>query len=67
MKRYTTPSAITATAPAWPMASLAKPMNNGNTVPPNRPIIIRPEISFCLLWSESKAWLNTNENMLELP
>ena len=40
---------ITITAPICPMASLAKPITSGKIVPPNRPIIIRPDISFCWL------------------
>lgn len=37
---------MTATAPFCPTASLATPISNGKMVPPNRPMIIRPEISF---------------------
>ena len=50
-----TPMAITATAPACPMASLQKPMTSGKMVPPKSPIIISPETSFCL--SGTERWM----------
>lgn len=37
---------MTATAPDCPNVSAAKPIAKGNTVPPNRPIIISPDTSF---------------------
>lgn len=42
-----TPTVMTMTAPTWlAMASLAKPMKSGNTVPPKSPIIISPLMAF---------------------
>ena len=55
------------TAPACPIASLAKPMSKGNMVPPKRPIIIRPLTSFCFSGIEVNACAKQIENMLELP
>ncbi len=46
---------MTATAPAWPTASLATPMISGKTVPPKSPIIISPDTSFCFSGTDSKA------------
>ena len=62
-----TPMAMTATAPACPIASLMKPITSGKMVPPKRPIIISPETSFCLSGTESSASENAIEKMLELP
>ena len=42
-------------------------MRRGNMVPPNSPIIIRPDTSFFLSGKDSTAWENTSEKMLELP
>ena len=49
------------------MASLAKPMSRGNTVPPKRPITISPLTSFFLSGMASRACENTMEKTLELP
>ena len=65
--RYMTPTVITATAPAWPMASAAKPIARGKTVPPKRPMIIRPDTSFFSDGDDMSAWENITENTLELP
>ena len=59
--------AMTATAPACPMASLMTPITSGKMVPPNSPIIIRPETSFCLSGTESNASENAIEKMFEWP
>ena len=59
-----TPMAMTMTAPACPMASLAKPISNGKTVPPKSPIIIRPDTSFCFWGMEVSAWAKQMEKML---
>ena len=58
---------ITATAPIWPTLSLANPISIGNMVPPNKPIIIRPETSFLFSGSAKSAWENIIENTLEFP
>ena len=62
-----TPTAMTNTAPACPMASLAKPMKSGKMVPPKSPIIISPLTSFCLLGIDSRAVAKHMENTFELP
>ena len=62
-----TPTAITSTAPACPMASLAKPMKSGKIVPPKRPIIIKPDTSFCFSGIDSRAVAKHMEKTLELP
>ena len=46
---------MTAIAPFCPKASLANPIANGNTVPPNNPMIIRPDTSFFLSGSAESA------------
>ena len=58
---------MTMTAPAWPMASLAKPMSNGKMVPPKRPMIIRPLTSFCFCGMAVRACAKQMEKMFELP
>lgn len=62
-----TPAVITATAPFCPIASLATPIRSGKTVPPKSPMIIRPDTSFFLFGSASKACENTMENTFEFP
>ena len=54
-------------APTCPSASAAKPMAKGKTVPPKRPMIIRPEISFFSSGEESSACAKMMEKTLELP
>ncbi len=58
---------MTMTAPACPTASLAKPINNGNTVPPKSPMIIKPDTSFCLSGTDNRASENAMEKILEFP
>ncbi len=62
-----TPTAITSTAPACPIASLMKPISSGKMVPPNSPIIIRPLTSFCFSGIDSKAVAKHMEKTFELP
>ena len=59
--------AMTITAPACPMASLANPMSNGKIVPPKRPMIISPYTSFCFSGIEVSAWAKQMEKIFELP
>lgn len=62
------PMVITATAPSWlPTKSLAKPIAKGKIVPPNKPIIIRPEISFFFSGMLLSACAKIIEKTLELP
>jgi len=58
---------MTITAPICPIASLAKPITSGKMVPPNSPIIIRPDISFCWLFFVSNACEKQMGNTFELP
>ena len=58
---------MTATAPACPIASLQNPMISGKMVPPNRPMIISPDTSFCLSGTDSRTSENAIEKMFELP
>ena len=49
------------------IASEAKPMQSGNKVPPNKPMIIKPETSFLLSGTVFKACAKIMENTLEFP
>ena len=66
--KYKTPTVITATEPVCERkASLAQPINIGKTVPPIRPIIIKPETSFFLAGILSKAWEKIIGKIFEFP
>ena len=59
---------ITKTAPIWAnIISDTIPITSGNIVPPNNPIIINPDTSFCLLGLCSNAWEKIMENTFEFP
>ena len=58
---------MTATAPACPMASLANPIISGKIVPPNKPIIIKPDTSFCFCGMAVSACAKQIEKIFELP
>ena len=58
---------MTMTAPACPIASLAKPIRSGKMVPPNNPMIIRPETSFCFCGIAVSACAKQMEKMFGKP
>ena len=59
---------MTATAPTCDyIQSDTIPMKSGKIVPPNKPMIIKPDTSFLRLGKCNNARVNSMEKMFELP